>query len=320
MRYAGLDIGSTTVKAVVEVDGEVVWKRYLRHNTRQAETAHDLLMAMETEAGLEPGRDAISLTGSGSGALVPLVGSTHVQEVVAVSEAVQTLHPDVRFVSEIGGEDMKTIFLSPTEAGTAKQVYMQSACSGGTGTFIEKSARKLGISGDILNTMGHTGVTLHKISAKCGIFAEADANTLLKAGVPKEEIIASLFEAVVQQNLATLTKGNTPLPNVLLLGGPNMFFRGLQEAWKTHLKKLWEVKETPLSDGTSAEECIQTPDDALYYACLGCVEIAKREGLATTVYGGLEKLDWWIEEGQNECKASEGRGANQERPFHLRRL
>ncbi len=309
MRYAGLDIGSTTVKAVVEADGEVIWKRYLRHNTRQAETARDLLRAMEEEAGLTPGRDGISLTGSGSGTLVPLVGGTHVQEVVAVSAAVEALHPDVRFVSEIGGEDMKTIFFTPTDAGTAKQVYMQSACSGGTGTFIEKSARKLGISGDVLNEMGHRGVTLHKISAKCGIFAEADANSLLKAGVPKEEIIASLFEAVVQQNLATLTKGNTPQPNVLLLGGPNMFFRGLREAWAAHLQRLWEARGTPLPDGVTAQDCIQTPEDALFYACLGCVEIARRETHGTTPYAGLDQLDWWIETGQKESKAREGRGA-----------
>ncbi len=85
---------------------------------------------------------------------------------------------------------------------------------------------------DQLSKMGYEGYTLHKISSKCGIFAEADSNTLLKAGVSVEEIIASLFEAVVYQNLATLTRGNTPLPEILLLGGPNLFFKGLQEAWR----------------------------------------------------------------------------------------
>lgn len=309
MKIAGLDIGSTTVKAVV-VDGkEVIWRRYMRHNTRQAETARDLLRAMEDEAGLTPGQDVMALTGSGSGIITPFVGGTHVQEVVAVSAAVETLHPEVRFVSEIGGEDMKTIFFTPTEAGTAKQVYMQSACSGGTGTFIEKSARKLGIAPEALNEMGHAGMTLHKISAKCGIFAEADANSLLKAGVPKEEIIASLFEAVVRQNLATLTKGNTPFPDVLLLGGPNMFFRGLREAWAHHLADLWKERGVELPEGRTAADCVRTPDDALYYACLGCVEIAGRDLSKLERYAGLDKLDWWIEEGQVQSKASEGRGA-----------
>ncbi len=123
---------------------------------------------------------------------------------------------------------------------------MQSACSGGTGTFIEKTARKLQIAPEELARMRHAGHALHKISSKCGIFAETDANTLVKAGVPVEEIIASLFEAVVYQNLATLTKGNTPTPEVLLLGGPNLFFRGLQEAWRHHLGKLWAERKVPL--------------------------------------------------------------------------
>ena len=77
MRIAGLDIGSTTVKAVVEDDGKVIWKKYLRHNTRQAATARDLLRSMEDEAGLKSGRDNIALTGSGSGTIAPLIGGTH---------------------------------------------------------------------------------------------------------------------------------------------------------------------------------------------------------------------------------------------------
>ena len=94
--------------------------------------------------------------------------------------------------------------------------------------------------------MRYTGHTLHKISSKCGIFAEADANTLLKAGVTVDEIIASLFEAVVYQNLATLTRGNTPLPEVLLLGGPNLFFKGLQEAWRLHLTHIWKERKVQM--------------------------------------------------------------------------
>ena len=96
---------------------------------------------------------------------------------------------------------------------------MQSACSGGTGTFIENTARKLEIPAERLSQMGYAGHPLHKISSKCGIFAEADANTLLKTGVPVEEIIASLFEAVVYQNLATLTRGNTPFRKFCCLEG-----------------------------------------------------------------------------------------------------
>ena len=156
--------------------------------------------------------------------------------------------------------------------------------------------------------MHYTGHTLHKISSKCGIFAEADANTLLKAGVTVEEIIASLFEAVVYQNLATLTRGNTPSPEVLLLGGPNLFFKGLQEAWRLHLAHLWKERKIQMPNGKPPEEVITVPKDALYYAALGCIEVAVGEPYTVGVYQGTKKLQWWIDEGQYEEKKKQGRG------------
>src|SRR5262245_39034096 len=273
MKFVGVDVGSTTVKAVVVEDGKAKWQDYQRHNTRQAEKVVEFLRRMETEAGLTAGEDRIFFTGSGAGFLAPLAGAKLIQEVVAVAACVERQHPDVRFVSEIGGEDMKTIFFTPTGSGKSKQVYMQSACSGGTGTFVEKTARKLQISSEQLAQMPYEGMSLHKVSSKCGIFAETDANTLVKTGVPVEEIIASLFEAVVYQNLATLTKGNTPMPEVPLLGGPNLFFQGLQEAWRNHLTKLWSQRKTALPDDRDPASLIVVPAEALYYACLGCVEI-----------------------------------------------
>ncbi|PYM96094.1 MAG: activase [Candidatus Rokuibacteriota bacterium] len=307
MKLVGVDVGSTTVKAaVVEEDGKVSWQDYQRHNTRQAEKVAEFLERMETEAGLTPGRDRIFFTGSGAGFLAPLVGAKLIQEVVAVAACVERQHPNVRFVSEIGGEDMKTIFFTETGTGKSKQVYMQSACSGGTGTFIEKTARKLQVPGERLAEMPYAGMSLHKVSSKCGIFAETDANTLVKTGVPVEEIIASLFEAVVYQNLATLTKGNTPLPEVLLLGGPNLFFTGLQQAWRHHLMKLWEQRKIALPADRDPASLIIVPTEALYYACLGCVEIGRDEPAGVGVYQGRERLSWWVETGQHEQKAKEG--------------
>ncbi len=306
MKLVGMDVGSTTVKAVVVEDGRTCWQDYQRHHTRQAEKVLEFLGRMEAECGLTPGRDRIFCTGSGAGFIAPLLGAKFIQEVVAVAGAVERLHPQVRFVSEIGGEDMKTIFFAPTPSGTTKQVYMQSACSGGTGTFIEKTARKLQISPEDLAAMPYAGRTLHKISSKCGIFAEADANTLVKAGVPVEEIIASLFEAVVYQNLATLTKGNTPLPEVLLLGGPNLFFAGLQEAWRHHLAQLWAQRRVPLPEGRDPASLVHVPAEALYYACLGCVEIGRDEPPSVGVYQGTDRLRWWVEEGQHAQKVQEG--------------
>jgi len=302
MLIVGLDVGSTTVKASAADGGRVVWQDYKRHNTKQAEMVLEFLGRIEAECGLSVGRDRIFLTGSGAGLIAPLLGGKMVQEVVAVSAAVEKLHPEVNFVSEIGGEDMKTLFFTPSGEGKSKQVYMQSACSGGTGTFIEKTARKLHIPPEKLADAGYLGYNLHKISSKCGIFAEADSNTLVKSGVPVDEIIASLYEAVVYQNLATLTKGNTPQPGVLLLGGPNLFFRGLQEAWRHHLGKLWAERKIDADPATA----IAVPKEAVYYACLGCIEIAQGEADAIGVYAGREKLQWWIEKGQWEEKAKDG--------------
>lgn len=306
-KICGIDVGSTTCKYVLaSPTGEVLAKAYERHNTKQAEKVLQFLGTLEKEHGLTPERDSVFFTGSGSGGIAPLVGGKVVQEVVAVAAAVEKVHPDVRFVSEIGGEDMKTIFFSGTGNSKSKQVLMQSACSGGTGTFIEKTARKLQIPPEQLSQMRYQGYTLHKISSKCGIFAEADANTLLKAGVTVDEIIASLFEAVVYQNLATLTRGNTPLPEILLLGGPNLFFKGLQEAWRHHLAKVWKERKVELPDGKTVDELIQVPADALYYAAQGCIEVGLREPAGVGSYTGRDKLRWWIEEGQHEEKKKQG--------------
>jgi predicted CoA-substrate-specific enzyme activase len=304
--YCGLDVGSTTCKYVLCTDdGDVLAQAYERHGSKQAEKMLEFLDTLEAEHGLTPGRDRVFCTGSGAGIVAPLIGSKLVQEVVAVAAAVDKLHPAVHFVSEIGGEDMKTIFFKGQQDARSKQVYMQSACSGGTGTFIEKTARKLGVV-EHLSQMRYAGYTLHKISSKCGIFAEADSNTLVKAGVPIEEIIASLFEAVVYQNLATLTKGNTPMPEVLLLGGPNLFFTGLQEAWRVHLQKLWKERHVPLPDDRDPASLVVVPDQALYYAALGCVEIGRGEATETGIYQGRDLLRWWIEEGQHAQKQLEG--------------
>ncbi len=306
MKIAGVDVGSTTVKAIVMENDRVLWKDYERHNTKQAERVLEFLARMESDCGMAPQEARVFFTGSGAGLIGPLVGGKLIQEVVAVAASVEKLHPEVRFVSEIGGEDMKTLFFTPTGIGKSKQVYMQSACSGGTGTFIEKTARKLQIPAETLSRMRYAGYSLHKISSKCGIFAEADANTLVKAGVTVEEVIASLFEAVVYQNLATLTKGNTPMPEVLLLGGPNLFFQGLQEAWRHHLKNLWVQRRVPLPEGREPDSVIHVPAEALYYACLGCVEIGREEAPGVGVYQGTQKLKWWVEEGQHEQKAKDG--------------
>ena len=131
-----------------------------------------------------------------------------------------------------------------------------------------------------------------------------------------EEIIASLFEAVVYQNLATLTRGNTPMPEILLLGGPNLFFKGLQEAWRYHLRKSGRSARSRCRM-TAPESLIRVPDDALYYAAQGCIEVGRRDSPTVGIYLGTKRLRWWIEEGQYEEKKKIGRGGLWKNPAEL---
>ena len=123
MKLVGVDVGSTTVKAAVVEDGKVTWQDYQRHNTKQAEKVVEFLGRMEAEAGLTAGTDRVFFTGSGAGFISPLVGGKLIQEVVAVAACVEQQHPDVRFVSEIGGEDMKTIFFTARTDFTAQDAW-----------------------------------------------------------------------------------------------------------------------------------------------------------------------------------------------------
>src|SRR2546425_9746102 len=140
-KICGLDVGSTTCKYVLASgDGHSLAQAYERHNTKQAEKVLEFLTGLESHYHLTPGQDRIFFTGSGAGIIAPLVGGKVIQEVVAVASAVEKPHPLVRVVSEIGGGDIKTIFFNGNCPRKRKEGLMQNACSGGTGTFLEKTA------------------------------------------------------------------------------------------------------------------------------------------------------------------------------------
>src|SRR5580658_8896096 len=227
-RYmVGLDVGSTTVKATVSdtQTDKVVWQDYQRHETKQPEKALEFFRRMEAEAGITAENSRAFITGSGGGTLAELVGAKFVQEVTAVSLAVEKMHPEVYSVIELGGQDAKIIvFKDDPESGRKKKIpSMNDKCAGGTGAVIDKINAKLKIPTEELCNMGYKGVKLHPVAGKCGVFAETDINGLQKMGVPPDQLMASLFEAIVMQNLSVLTRGNTLLPVVLLLGGPNCY-------------------------------------------------------------------------------------------------
>ena len=306
----GLDVGSTTVKAVV-VDAatdQVLWQDYQRHETKQPEKTLEFLKRMETEVGISRHNTRIFLTGSGGTGIADQIGAKFVQEVTAVSLAVEKLHPEVYSVIELGGQDAKIIvFKDDDETGRKKKIpSMNDKCAGGTGAVIDKINAKLKIPTDLLAEQRYHGIKLHKVAGKCGVFAETDINGLQKVGTPPDELMASLFEAIVLQNLSVLTRGHTLRPHVLLLGGPNSFIRGMREAWQANIPRMWQERKVQVPDGAKPEDLIKVPHNAQYFAALGAIEFGRSEDDCVGCYCGYEKLIHYIDYGRQEEKAKSG--------------
>ena len=308
--FVGLDVGSTTVKAIV-VDAatdKTIWQDYQRHETRQPEKVLEFLRRMEAETGISPENTRIFVTGSGGGTIAEMIGAKFVQEVHAVSLAVEKLHPEVYSVIELGGQDAKIIvFKDDEETGRKKKIpSMNDKCAGGTGAVIDKINAKVKIPASELANLGYHGIKLHKVAGKCGVFAETDINGLQKTGTPSDELMASLFEAIVLQNLSVLTRGHTLRPHVLLLGGPNGFIRGMREAWQANIPRMWKERKVEIPEGAKPEELIKVPENAQYFAALGSVEFGKDEEQQVGRYLGTEKLAYYIDYGRAEEKAAAG--------------
>ncbi|HXH10103.1 MAG TPA: BadF/BadG/BcrA/BcrD ATPase family protein [Alphaproteobacteria bacterium] len=308
--FVGLDVGSTTVKAVVidPAKDDFLWHDYQRHETKQPEKVLEFLQRIEKEFQLPPDRFRIFITGSGGGGIAPLIGAKFVQEVNAVSLAVEKLHPEVGSVIELGGQDAKIIiFKEDPETGRKKKIpSMNDKCAGGTGAVIDKINAKLRIPAEELCNQGYYGLKLHPVAGKCGVFAETDINSLQKMGVPRDELMASLFEAIVGQNLAVLTRGNTLRPVVLLLGGPNTYIRGMVEAWKHNIPKIWEERNYPLPEGVDPKDLITVPKNAQYFAALGAVEFGLQEEPDVGIYKGTADLEYYLNFGRQEEKKKKG--------------
>jgi len=304
----GLDVGSTTVKAVVmdPRDDSILWSEYRRHETRQPEKTHEFLKEITAAFPLPNEKIRIFITGSGGNSLAPLFNAKFVQEVNAVSLAVEKLYPEAGSVIELGGQDAKIIIWKEDKGGKRKIPSMNDKCAGGTGAVIDKINAKLKIPGDVLKTLGYHGVKLHPVAGKCGVFAETDINGLQKQGVPGQELMASLFEAIVQQNLSVLTRGNTLRPTVLLLGGPNTFIPAMQDAWKHNIAKLWEERKYPLPEGKKGEELVIVPQNAQYFAAIGAVLYGKSEEDEIARFTGIEALTEYISGGRDGMRAASG--------------
>jgi len=303
----GIDVGSTTVKTIVRATagGETLFSDYRRHESRQAETVLRTLQKLKNTLAVADGRVRLFLTGSGGQRLAELLGARFVQEVAAVSLAVESSYPEVRSVIELGGQDAKIIvFQDGSVEGRRKKIAsMNDKCAGGTGVVIEKIAAKLHIPTADLLTERYDGVQLYPVAGKCGVFAETDITGLQKQGVPVAQLMASLFQAIVLQNLSVLTRGHTLLPKVFLLGGPNAYFPGLQFAWRKGLLDLWKRKGIAVPEGATPEELVIVPPMAEYFAAIGAIEFGAAEADDAIQYQGTQALESYI----REAEASRGR-------------
>src|SRR5437763_1138286 len=317
----GLDVGSTTVKAVVTnvATDEILWQDYQRHETKQPEKSLEFLKRIESEVGVNKQNTRMFMTGSGGGAIADQIGAKFVQEVTAVSLAVEKLHPEVYSVIELGGQDAKIIvFKDDEESGRKKKIpSMNDKCAGGTGAVIDKINAKLKIPVEELCEQGYHGIKLHKVAGKCGVFAETDINGLQKVGTPSDELMASLFEAIVLQNLSVLKRGHTLRPHVLLLGGPISFISGMREAWQANIPRMWQERKVSIPDGAKPDDLIKVPANAQYFAAMGAIEFGRGEDDCIGCYRGHDGLLRYIEYGRQEEKAKSGRKGLVERPAEL---
>ncbi|WP_086929636.1 BadF/BadG/BcrA/BcrD ATPase family protein [Agarilytica rhodophyticola] len=300
----GIDVGSTTVKiAVVEEESKkIVWSKYLRHETKQAECVLRMLgEILAAFPNIPTTNFKAFITGSGAGPIAPHIGAKFVQEVNAVTLAVEELHPDVASVIELGGQDAKIIiFKENTKTGEKRAITsMNDKCASGTGATIDKCVIKAGLPQDELAKLKFNPDKLHHVAAKCGVFAETDIVNLVKSGIPAEEIMCSLADAIVGQNLSVLTRGNTLKAKVLLLGGPNTYLPFLKECWRYRIPETWLEREYDYPKDVPIEELIFTPENSEYYAAYGAVLFGIVEN-KFDIFKGLDDLQEFILVGRQE--------------------
>ena len=197
----GIDVGSTTVKTVIlDEDKKMIYSKYQRHFSKVKETVTEQLTDIQK---LYPDDSfRLSITGSAGLGLATASGLPFVQEVFGAFIAVKESYPDADVVIELGGEDAKIIFLT----GGVEQ-RMNGSCAGGTGAFIDQMATLLGITTDELDKLALKAEKIYPIASRCGVFAKSDIQPLLNQGAKREDIAASIFQAVVDQTVSGLAQG-----------------------------------------------------------------------------------------------------------------
>lgn len=224
----GIDIGSTTVKLVAVRDGVILYKRYERHFSKVRQKACELLRDAKLQ--IADAKMRVAITGSAGLGVAKASGINFVQEVYATRKAVGTLVPAADVVIELGGEDAKIIFLT----GQLEE-RMNGSCAGGTGAFIDQMAVLLDATTNEIDELSLKSERIYTIASRCGVFAKSDIQPLLNEGARREDVAASIFQAVVNQTLTGLAQGRAIAGDVLFLGGPLFFFKGLQQRFQETL-------------------------------------------------------------------------------------
>lgn len=227
--FLGIDIGSTTAKIVLREGDTILLERYERHFSQVREKTAELLRLAKEIAGGREIKAAIS--GSAGLGLAEAAHIPFVQEVFATAQVVKLREPDTSCVIELGGEDAKIIFF---KGGIDER--MNGSCAGGTGAFIDQMATLLNITVDELDKLSLNAGRLYPIASRCGVFAKTDIQPLLNQGARKEDVAASIYQAVVNQTIAGLAQGRKIDGKVLFLGGPLYYCKGLRTRFKETLK------------------------------------------------------------------------------------
>ncbi len=222
----GVDVGSTTTKAVVlaESDRRILYSDYQRHHARQAESVErelEIIKDKFPEASVR-----LALTGSGAKPLAEAMGVSYVQEVVANAVALREKYSDVGAAIELGGQDAKIIFFrhdAKTGALEVADMRMNGSCAGGTGAFIDEIASILNVPVEGFNALAGQGSCVYDVSGRCGVYAKTDIQPLLNQGVSKADLALSAFHAIAKQTIGGLAQGLDFKTPVAFEGGPLTF-------------------------------------------------------------------------------------------------
>ena len=226
----GLDVGSTTAKiAVFSPDGQLVYKKYMRHNAKMDELVRTYIDDIENMIGDADAK--ICVTGSVGMAVADQLKADFVQEVVAATEYAKEIHPGVKGLIDIGGEDAKVVFFNKS----GMELRMNGNCAGGTGAFIDQMSVLMGTDNQGLNDMALKASHIYPMAARCGVFAKTAIQNFTSRNLPNEDIAASIFHSVAVQTIVTLSHGCDFQPPILLCGGPLTFMPALRKAFADYL-------------------------------------------------------------------------------------